>query len=269
MARSTFISFDNEESSHSYSLNTKEREFSFNDHSTTGVTSSNKLLHFHHRLMPTISDSSRIMTMPTIISATTQQPIVITNKNSAIPQISISPPSTQLKGDNNYLFNNILESDESSDKCLPITSIDNKIRLNPKMKRNIRGKRRSTGINPDPAVQVFEANSSLGDDDDSQSVNDQIIIRTTSNPDQHEVKNTQSQEESHHRRYLEERINVLETLLLDKDSIIHDLQEKLDSMTRDLSEAEQEIYALHKDKLSLIRALSAIQGSPPTTPSKP
>ncbi|CAF1414047.1 unnamed protein product [Didymodactylos carnosus] len=273
MARSTFISFDNDQSSHNYSPNAKERESFFNDHTTTGVPASNKILHFHHRLMPTISSSSRTTAMPTIISATTQQqPIIGGNRKLLTPQITFSSAAaatTQSKDENNFLFNNILDSEDSLDKFLPTTPVDNKTRLNPKTKRNIRGKRRSTGIHPESIVaQTSDEVFSPGREDDSQPTNDQIIIRQTSNSDYHDVNKLQSQEDNNQRLYLEERINALETLLLDKDSIIYDLQRKLDNLTRDLSEAEQEIYVLHKDKLSLIRALSVLPASPPTTPSK-
>lgn len=79
------------------------------------------------------------------------------------------------------------------------------------------------------------------------------------------------------RRSIEERIRALETLNFEKDSIIHDLQRKLDQKTRvrsifllilftvmifsskDLNEAEQQIFGLQRDKLTLIKTLTSLQ----------
>lgn len=60
-------------------------------------------------------------------------------------------------------------------------------------------------------------------------------------------------------RQLEERLMTLESLVYEKDMLIHDLQRKLDQTIRDLSNAEGEIYNLHKEKLTLIKAFSTIQ----------
>lgn len=77
-------------------------------------------------------------------------------------------------------------------------------------------------------------------------------------------------------RQLEERIRALENLVHEKDSIIHDLQRKLDNTTRvnilfstvifdfcrfiqDLNDAEQQIYILQRDKLTLIKALTNLE----------
>ncbi|CAF2777317.1 unnamed protein product [Rotaria sp. Silwood2] len=60
-------------------------------------------------------------------------------------------------------------------------------------------------------------------------------------------------------RQLEERILTLESLAHDKDNIIHDLERKVEKMTRDLADAEEQIYRLHQEKLTLIKAFSTLQ----------
>ncbi|CAF4662603.1 unnamed protein product [Rotaria socialis] len=61
------------------------------------------------------------------------------------------------------------------------------------------------------------------------------------------------------RRQIEERVCKLESVIRDKDSIIHDLQRQLDKATRDLKDAEQQIYILQRDKLAMIKTLATLQ----------
>lgn len=102
MSRSTFLTT-------SSSFDTNEAP------SLSSISSTNpdhtRALRFHHRLMPTISTSSR--------------------SNESLPVVVVQSSTT------------------ATDSTTNTTQHQSVVRLNPKMKRNLRGKRRSTGIRPE------------------------------------------------------------------------------------------------------------------------
>ncbi|CAF1189936.1 unnamed protein product [Rotaria sordida] len=197
-------------------------------------------------------------------------------------------------------------------------------RNNPKLKRNLRDKRRATGILPDEALIVGTSNEDTLDEDEEKvfthitesnesfdynqtmpssncstpmftvsriqpsfenlSISEKTdsYIRTSSpslknnsdlvtknfRPEKfivHRVEQQTSDDDSVKlkSRQFEERILTLESRLYDKDIIIHDLQRKLDKMTRELTDAKEQIYILHQEKLTLIKAFSALQDNKP------
>lgn len=83
-------------------------------------TDHSRVLRFHPRIMPTISSSSR--------------------SNETLPVLHVQSNSTTL------MNNNTKNNNSSTPVIEPVKSVAH---LNPKMKRNLRGKRRSTGIRPD------------------------------------------------------------------------------------------------------------------------
>ncbi|CAF0967262.1 unnamed protein product [Adineta ricciae] len=228
-------------------------------------------------------------------------------------------------------FQHDLISSNRSNEILPIAlqSSTNKsmIRTSRRIQRNLRDKRRSTGIRPD---EVSLASTSTEDSANENEVEDEednnstyaastndtydhnrnlssskavftvgriqsslesiSIPRTdpymiTSSPTSNIYSNTATttkifrpQEFIIRRvekptgddasvikcRQLEERIRSLESLLLDKDSIIYDLQRKLENANRDLADTEQQIYLLHQDKLTLIKTIATLQDDDPS-----
>ena len=98
-----------------------------------------RALHFHHRLMPTISSSSR--------------------SNETVPVRVVQSSST---------------TDSTTTTTITTNTTQHKsvVRLNPKSKRNTRDKRRATGIRPDDVLSANALNdvSSLEHHDDSHSI---------------------------------------------------------------------------------------------------
>ncbi|CAF3966151.1 unnamed protein product [Rotaria magnacalcarata] len=261
-------------------------------------------LRFHHRLMPTISTSGRSNeTIPVVV-------VQSSSSSSLAPTTSADTTKTHF------------------------TQHKSVVRLNPKLKRNIRGTRRSTGIQPDEVALAEATNDSNFKDDDEEedkSVTCNKFITITSNvPSEPFDSNRKSPPKpvfqvsrlqstfddntrplleklsisrkdpfmtassssspapsnsypspptkifrteefilrrqssdddpgSIKRRQIEERICKLESVNRDKDSIIHDLQRQLDKATRDLKDAEQQIYILQRDKLAMIKTLTTSQ----------
>ncbi|CAF1429328.1 unnamed protein product [Rotaria sp. Silwood1] len=197
-------------------------------------------------------------------------------------------------------------------------------RNNLRLKRNLRDKRRSTGIHPDEVSVAgisFEDTPNEDDEDEEQgstcitetnelfdhnrtmpssscstpiftvrriqpsfenlsiSEPDSHISTSSSNnnlglstkifrPEEFIVRRVEQQTSDVDSvtlkfRQFEERILALESLVYEKDTIIHDLQRKIEKMTRDLTDAEEQIYRLHQEKLTLIKAFSALQDNKP------
>jgi hypothetical protein len=90
---------------------------------TNSNTDHTRALRFHHRLMPTISTSSR---------SHETLPVVVVQSSTMTTESTTTTTNT------------------AQHKSV--------VRLNPKMKRNLRGKRRSTGIRPD---EVSMASASI------------------------------------------------------------------------------------------------------------
>jgi hypothetical protein len=107
MSRSTFLT-----TSSSYEASETPSLSNSNTDHTRG-------LRFHHRLMPTISSSSR--------------------SHETLPVVVVQSSST------------------TTDVTTTTTQPQGVVRLNPKIKRNLRGKRRSTGIRPDEVILASAA----------------------------------------------------------------------------------------------------------------
>lgn len=82
-----------------------------------------RTLRFHHRLMPTISSSSR--------------------SNETLPVVLVQSSSST--------------TDLTTTTTTNTTQHQSVVRLNPKIKRNLRGKRRSTGIRPEEVTLASAA----------------------------------------------------------------------------------------------------------------
>lgn len=108
MSRSTFLTTTS-------SLDASETP----NHTTTSNANPDRTttLRFHHRLMPTISSTSR--------------------SNETLPVVVVQSSSTTTT------------TTDTTTTTTNTTQHKSVVRLNPKLKRNIRGKRRSTGIRPD------------------------------------------------------------------------------------------------------------------------
>ncbi|CAF1183158.1 unnamed protein product [Adineta steineri] len=201
------------------------------------------------------------------------------------------------------------------------TKLTNKsiARNNPRIKRNLRDKRRSTGIRPNDVSLASTSTEGSANDDDEEEKNTLTYVtepiescdhnRNLSSPksifainrvqssfenlsiprtDSYNkstsstiypstttkmfrpqefilcrVEKQTSDDEKY--RQVEEHIHALESLVHDKDSIIYDLQRKLDKMTHDLNDAEQQIYLLNQDKLTLIKAFTTLQDDKSTS----
>ncbi|CAF5220524.1 unnamed protein product, partial [Rotaria magnacalcarata] len=68
-----------------------------------------------------------------------------------------------------------------------------------------------------------------------------------------------SDDDSLKSQQLEECILKLESLVHEKDAIIHDLQRNVDRLTRDLIDAQEQILLSHQEKLTLIKAFTTLQ----------
>ena len=116
MSRSTFLTTTTSsfEASEAPSLPT----------TTTTTTNTNtdhtRALRFHHRLMPTISSSSR--------------------SNETLPVLVVQSSTTT--------------TDSTTTITTNTTQHQSVVRLNPKLKRNTRDKRRATGIRPDDVLSA-------------------------------------------------------------------------------------------------------------------
>ncbi|CAF2791325.1 unnamed protein product [Rotaria sp. Silwood2] len=295
MSRSTFLTT----SSSSLDAN----EMPSHPTTTNANTDRTNTLRFHHRLMPTIATNSR--------------------SNETLPVIVVQSSAT--------LADSLTTTTTTTTNNTQHKSV---VRLNPKLKRNLRGTRRSTGIRPDDVSLANATNDTAFNDDDEEedksNTCNQFITITSNEPSESFDHNRTSppkpvftvsrvqptfDENSRHsfeklsinrtdpfvmtsspspsspsnifsntstvmfrpeefilrrqpsdedpsiikRRQLEERICTLESLVRDKDSIILDLQRQLDKTTRDLNDAEQQIYVLQRDKLTLIKTLTTLQ----------
>ena len=130
MSRSTFLSTSsfeaNETTSHSPASNNPN-----GDHGPT--------LRFHHRLMPTISSSSR---------SNETVPVVVLQSSSTTTTTDLKTTTTTTKN-------------TAQHKSV--------VRINPAVKRNLRGKRRSTGIRPDE-VSLANAVVDVGKSQERSSI---------------------------------------------------------------------------------------------------
>ncbi|CAF0973097.1 unnamed protein product [Rotaria sordida] len=270
---------------------------------TNATTDRTSTLRFHHRLMPTISTNGR--------------------SHETVPIVFVQSATTS---------NDSLTTPTTTTTTAQHKSV---VRLNPKLKRNLRDTRRSTGIQPDevslanatndtplnaddeeedkvgacsqfltipgnesiesydhnrtsppkPVFKVsrlqptFEENSRHSFEKLSISRADPFVMtsspspspspsNTFSNtssiifrPEEFILRRQPSDEDppTVKRRQLDERVCILESLVRDKDSIILDLQRQLERVTRDLKDAEQQMYVLQRDKLTLIKTLTKLQ----------
>ncbi|CAF3720735.1 unnamed protein product, partial [Adineta steineri] len=286
MSRSTFLTTTTS------SLQASEAPSLPTTTTTTTNTDHTRALRFHHRLMPTISSSSR--------------------SNETLPVVVVQSSTTT--------------TDSTTTITTNTTQHQSVVRLNPKHKRNTRDKRRATGIRPDDVLSASALTDNSFNNNDEEEDNttprNQFITLTKTEPsDSFEHNQTNSpkpvfkisrvqptfDDNSRHSfekltisrpvasatiypntstsifqptefivrrqtsgddsstikyRQFEEHIRTLESVIHDKDSIIHDLQRKLDRVTRDLTDAEQQIYVLQRDKLTLIKALTSMETQP-------
>ena len=92
---------------------------------------------FHHRLMPTIAKSSR--------------------SHETLPVVVVQP-STTTTADSKTIIAAATATATETTATTNTTQYKSVVRANPKMKRNLRGKRRSTGIQPDDATLASALN---------------------------------------------------------------------------------------------------------------
>lgn len=114
MSRSTFLKTS---TSSSFDANETTSLLPVTNNPTTDPT---RALRFHHRLMPTISSSSR--------------------SNETVPLVVLQSSSTTTTTDSK-ITTTTTTTNTAQHKSV--------VRINPAVKRNLRGKRRSTGIRPD------------------------------------------------------------------------------------------------------------------------
>lgn len=90
---------------------------------TNPVSDPKRTLRFHHRLMPTISSSAR--------------------SNETLPLVVLQSSSTTTKTTDSKITTTTTTTTTNAAQHKSV------VRINPAVKRNLRGKRRSTGIRPD------------------------------------------------------------------------------------------------------------------------
>ncbi|CAF3455220.1 unnamed protein product [Rotaria socialis] len=222
-------------------------------------------------------------------------------------------------------FHHVLMTANRSNETVPIVIQSSTIEPmnkspilnNPRTKRKLRVKRRSTGIHPDEASVAGVLTEGSANEDDEELLNniseldescdnnrtilsthsskpmftvsrmqssyenlsisetDSYMISSSSSTTNNSALSTKvflpeefilrrvdkptSDDDSLKSQQLEERILKLESLVYEQDAIIRDLQRKVDRSTRDLTDAQEQILMSHQEKLTLIKAFTALQ----------
>ncbi|UJR31638.1 hypothetical protein I4U23_019120 [Adineta vaga] len=277
MSRSTFLTTTSSfESSETPSLST----------TTNNNTDHTRALRYHHRLMPTISSSSRSNeSLPVLLvqssSTTDSTTKITTNTTQHKSVVRLNPKgkrntrdkrrATGIRPDDvlsaNVLNDSSFNNEEEEDNTIPHNQFITITSVEPNESHD-----RNRTSSPKPVFTVSRVQPTY--DDNSRHTFDKLTISRTDpytitstpsatifQPTEFIVRRQPSADDSSMLkcRQLEERIRTLESLMYDKDSIIHDLQRKLDNTTRDLNDAEQQIYILQRDKLTLIKALTSLE----------